>query len=435
MNHLLVLASWFALAGISAAQQQFVLMTDLSNDKVVKFDAFDGALLDANFIPDAGSATTYNFDIPREVFQVGAEIWVLDHSGPIVRFNHIGVWLGTVPQSVSTIADARGAAYVNGVVYVANDSGLFGAPVDSVVMLDTTGAPIGSFSVADSGTSPIDVVEFNGELLVSHYTYSHSIGRYDYAGTALPPPFMTSIIGPTLHLPQQIAATGGGTLLATGYTQPDGVFEYDMTGAQINYWWTPNPARGVCELGDGNILVATTANVRKIDRSTGTTSIVYGFSGCYFGKITFTPPPMEVYCTAGVSTGGCTPAISASRQPSASFAQACDITVSGVEPQRPGLVFYGVNGPSSFSWGFGSTSLLCVNPPRQRTIAHSSGGSPGQCDGQLTLDWNAYQLANPSSIGSPWAAGDRIWLQGWYRDPQAPKGTNLSDALELMCLP
>jgi len=142
------------------------------------------------------------------------------------------------------------------------------------------------------------------------------------------------------------------------------------------------------------------------------------------------------YCTAGTSSGGCTPAIQASNQPSVAHAGPCSITVTGIEGQRFCLVFYGVDnsGFTPTSWGT-STSYLCVKAPTQRTPTQLSGGTFGACDGHLVLDWNAYQSANVLSLGNPWLAGDKVYAQLWYRDPPSPKTTSLSSALELTYQP
>ncbi len=142
------------------------------------------------------------------------------------------------------------------------------------------------------------------------------------------------------------------------------------------------------------------------------------------------------YCTAGTSTHGCVPSIGASGQPSASLANACTITVTGVEGQQNGLVFYGVDnsGFAALPWGTGS-SFMCVKSPIQRTPAQATGGSFAACDGTLALDWNAFQQAFPTGLGNPWTSGAQVYAQGWYRDPPAPKTTHLSNALELTCLP
>jgi hypothetical protein len=147
-----------------------------------------------------------------------------------------------------------------------------------------------------------------------------------------------------------------------------------------------------------------------------------------------TPPP-TVYCTSSTTTNGCSPSISATDQPSVSFATTCDIAVSSVEGQKAGLIFYGISGPNAVSWGVGSTSFFCVKTPTIRTPSQNSGGTNGQCDGALFLDWNAFQQATPGALGQPWSAGNKAYVQGWFRDPPAPRTTNLSNAVELTHLP
>jgi hypothetical protein len=154
-------------------------------------------------------------------------------------------------------------------------------------------------------------------------------------------------------------------------------------------------------------------------------------------QINFTsgPPTPTVYCTAGTSTNGCVPSISASGNPDAAHSNSCVISVSGVEGQKSGILFYGLSQTSSPWCSIGGTSFLCVKAPTQRTIAQSTGGTSGLCDGALSLDWNAFQLANPGSLGQPFSAGDNAFVQGWYRDPPACKTTGLTDAVELTYVP
>lgn len=137
--------------------------------------------------------------------------------------------------------------------------------------------------------------------------------------------------------------------------------------------------------------------------------------------------PTLTYCTEGASSSGCVARIAAAGTPSASLSTAFSIQVTGADAQREGIVFYGVGGPLAAPWN--GSSFLCVGPPVQRTGSQSSGGSAGACDGALALDWNAFAAANPAGLGQPFAAGERIWAQGWYRDPPSPKTTQLSSAL------
>lgn len=141
------------------------------------------------------------------------------------------------------------------------------------------------------------------------------------------------------------------------------------------------------------------------------------------------------YCTAGTTTAGCTASIGANANPSASAATPCNITISSVEGQKSGIVFYGLASLPQPWCTSGGTSFLCVKSPTYRSSAQSSGGTVGGCDGSLALDWNAFQAASPGALGSPFSAGQKVYVQGWFRDPPACKSTSLSNALEMTYVP
>ena len=140
------------------------------------------------------------------------------------------------------------------------------------------------------------------------------------------------------------------------------------------------------------------------------------------------------YCTAGTSTNGCTPTLSANANPNLAHSTPCTISATGVEGQKTGVLFYGLDSLIQ-PWATGSTSFLCVRLPTQRTLSQSSGGTVGTCSGTFTLDWNLFQTTTPGAVGQPWIAGEVACVQAWYRDPPAPKSTNLSNALRLTYLP
>lgn len=141
-----------------------------------------------------------------------------------------------------------------------------------------------------------------------------------------------------------------------------------------------------------------------------------------------TPQP---YCTAGTSGNGCQPTINASANPSAAYASACSIQVSGLDGQRNGAIFYGLQ-PFPQLWCFSSgTSYLCVQVPTYRSAAQSSGGTVGACDGSMALDWNAFMQASPNALGQPWLIGDKAYFQCWYRDPSSCRFSSMSNAVEL----
>ncbi|MFM7296890.1 MAG: hypothetical protein ACKO4Q_06675 [Planctomycetota bacterium] len=141
------------------------------------------------------------------------------------------------------------------------------------------------------------------------------------------------------------------------------------------------------------------------------------------------------YCTAGTTSAGCVPAMGATGTPSASASGGFTLSCTAAEGQRSAIVFYSISGEQAQPWSTGSTSFLCVKAPTQRTLTQSSGGTAGQCDGALSLDFLAWSAANPGAIGTPLAAGRTFWTQAWLRDPPAPKTTSLSNGLRFTLLP
>jgi hypothetical protein len=166
------------------------------------------------------------------------------------------------------------------------------------------------------------------------------------------------------------------------------------------------------------------------DDSNGINGAVSGYIVEYGGLCL----PSVSYCTAGTSTNGCAGSMSAAGVPSASSASGFVLTASAIEGDRTGLILYGVSGAIATPWGTGS-SFLCVKSPIQRTVAANSGGAAGQCDGALSIDWLAYVASHSSALGTPLTAGASVNSQCWFRDPPAPKSTNLTNGLEFTLCP
>lgn len=139
------------------------------------------------------------------------------------------------------------------------------------------------------------------------------------------------------------------------------------------------------------------------------------------------------YCTSTTSSNGCAASLSGVGVPSGSGAGSYVLQASGVDGQRAGLVFYGVEGASAAPWG--ASGWLCVKAPTQRTPSQSSGGSAGACDGGLMLDWSAFVASHPGSLGSPFLGGETVWAQAWWRDPPSAKATALSNGLAFVTTP
>jgi hypothetical protein len=181
---------------------------------------------------------------------------------------------------------------------------------------------------------------------------------------------------------------------------------------------------------------ANTVMLLHFDESTGSIVVDSGIAsqqgqltGNYTRSTDVASCPVPVaYCTAGTTTSGCMPAMSASGTPSSSAGSGFQLTCSNTEGGRYGLILYGL-APAAVSWAINSTSLVCVAPPQRRTGASISGGTLGACDGAYGLDFNAFIASTPGALGSPFTPGQVFYAQAWFRDMGAPKGTNLSNAI------
>ena len=134
------------------------------------------------------------------------------------------------------------------------------------------------------------------------------------------------------------------------------------------------------------------------------------------------------YCGAQVNSQGCTPAIGWSGAPSASSRSGFLVTASGLVPGQTGLLFYG----TSEGWAAPFRgSGRCFSGPLRRTPVQDSGGL-GACTGGFSFDFNARIAAG---LDPALRACTTVRAQYWSRDPGAPQGVNLTDAIEFVIRP
>ncbi len=145
------------------------------------------------------------------------------------------------------------------------------------------------------------------------------------------------------------------------------------------------------------------------------------------------PPSAVNYCTAGTTSNGCQAYMTGLGTPSAAAASGYTVTCNAAEGAQSGILFYGLSSVAT-AWGT-SGSFLCVKSPLERMGVQAMTGTAGLCDGAMSVDFLAYVAANPSAVGTPFAAGNHVFFQGWFRDPPSPKTTHLSDGLDVTILP
>ncbi len=132
------------------------------------------------------------------------------------------------------------------------------------------------------------------------------------------------------------------------------------------------------------------------------------------GLASSTCPNTEFYCTAKVNSQGCLPELTFEGCPSASAGLGFVLTLRGVISNPTfSILTYGLNGAASIPLGGGT---LCVAPPISRTPVSEWPTVPNTCNNILTFDFNVWIASgsDPSLV-----AGQKIWLQYWYRDPNS----------------
>lgn len=138
------------------------------------------------------------------------------------------------------------------------------------------------------------------------------------------------------------------------------------------------------------------------------------------------------YCMAGTSQSGCVANMVGTGIPRAPGGSAgtFQLKMESMPENKTGLIYYGLS-PVQLPWGPGSTSSLCVAFPVERLLLATSTGAASACDGSIEIELNGFLSAHPGAVGAPFAVGQVLYAQGWYRDPGAPKNTHLSNGLRI----
>lgn len=265
MRGLFVFLSSLVMA-IGLQAQDFVIMPDSTNNRLVMFSPDDGSVINPSVFGLAGGT-------PVHALQVGNEIWVSEQIGDrISRWSIDGVFLGAIgPAGLDNI---RGMALINGVVHVANSGTANGAPGPAVVMFDTDGNPLGFFSTAGTVSGTWHVLDHQGGLLVSSSNANDDIHRYSYTGT----PLGTFHNSTTLNFAEQMAHDADGNVLVGGFSSNNVVRLDKDTGAVLGTF-PASGARGVFQLRNGNILWTNSSGAHVFNVATQTSSQVYTGGG------------------------------------------------------------------------------------------------------------------------------------------------------------
>jgi len=279
-----IVAAALVAVAAPAVQAQFVMMPDSTNNRLVLFDPNNGALVNSSLFSlpvncgtSGTSACTYVHSM-----QVGNEIWISEQIGDKVsRWSFAGGSLGAV---TSTLDNVRGMEQIGNTIYLCNDGTGNGAPGPSVHKFTTTGVA-GGFFLTPSSSGPFGILDHQGGMLVSSDAANDDIHRWTLAGTSAG----TFHNSTSLNFAEQMDNDPAGNILVAGFSSNNILRLNANTGAIINNY-TASGARGVYQLGNGNILWTSGAGTFVLDPNTGQSTQVYQGGGRFLDDLVIPEP-------------------------------------------------------------------------------------------------------------------------------------------------
>ena len=142
--------------------------------------------------------------------------------------------------------------------------------------------------------------------------------------------------------------------------------------------------------------------------------------------------PVTTYCTAKVTSLGCTPIITSAGFPSAANFDSFHITASQVRPNTRGILLWSLS-PASTPYGGGT---LCLGAPTQ-TAALVASGSYGGTTGFCNQGQFAYHMSQSFLAAHALTSGTTAYAQFLARDNgfPGPNNVSLTDAIRFTVAP
>lgn len=274
-----------------------LLIPNSTLGQLMAFDPHSGELIDEAFLvldeEDTGT-------VIHALMRPNGNILISDQTRNVVhQYNLDGDYLGVFAPAgganTNILQNIRGIALrENGHVLVTVGGG---NNADAVAEFDENGNYLGNFIANGSGglQSPFDIYQRgNSEWLVSSIN-TNQILRYGPTGEPV------GVFGSINSFPQQIFEQSGGEVLVGNFSGTQtGVVEFESNGTLIDVY---NPDgvssyRGVRELGNGNILTATSGGVFEIDHTGQLVETHYVGVGRFIEFATLAEP-LELRYTVG----------------------------------------------------------------------------------------------------------------------------------------
>ena len=268
----------------------FLMVMESTNDALMTFNSDDGSLINAAFFPGGDP----NLSTPIEaILTPNATVIISDQiTDQIVEFDTLGAFTRILfGNDVTVLDNCRGIELRPGNTSVVGTIGS-GTNQDAIPEFDlATGSYLGNFITPNTAQmdGPFDIIFRALDCLVAGQA-SNNIVQYDLSGN-----YLGAFVG-TIAFPEQLYETSSGNILAAGFSAPSGLYIYNSSGSQVNYFNSVTGLRGVYQLGNGNYLVTTGAGVFVLDQNTGAilSQPVSGVSGRFITEYDRSIIPVEL---------------------------------------------------------------------------------------------------------------------------------------------
>lgn len=141
------------------------------------------------------------------------------------------------------------------------------------------------------------------------------------------------------------------------------------------------------------------------------------------------------YCFAKQSSCSTIPSISSTGLPSATATSGFVVAASGMRGHAPGMLMYTGSGLDNSPFLGGH---LCIQGIHRTVLVDDTVGTPGLCDGVLSIDMNSFRaglLGGPPPLAALSTPGSTIHCQFFGRDPGNSFNTLLTAAREYTVTP
>jgi hypothetical protein len=248
-----------------------VLMPDSSSPRrITAYDPQTGDVIDLNFFHIEDNAAIpiqvilhpdgERFLLTRQSGATGGIVEAYDMDG-----EYLGVFAPQGGQDESIMQNIRGLAVHpatgNILVAVSGTNNTDPDNRDSVLEFDQDGAWLGHFIESGEGglNGPWSMVFRSDDVIVAD-SGSDILRRFTWDGEFI------EVFTDDPNFPQQIHQNADGHILAAGFSNPSGAWEWDADGEEIGLYGPETGLRGIYDLPGGTIMVTNGGGVHEIDR-------------------------------------------------------------------------------------------------------------------------------------------------------------------------